>query len=494
MKRILAFLLAALMLVSVAACGKTEGPTKDTTPSGPTDTNAPDTDPDETDSPFDPGDVDDLPKDLYYDGADFIFCGCGRDYRNTVVDMDDVVDRYSNAVYEQTLYVAERLGVRFEEKFTAAWADVLRAGDDTYKLVHHRGLYIFDYAAEGLAYLWSDIDTVDLDKNYWFDKINANLTIGGKLITAAGAYNISSYCFTHAILFNKQLIKDYTLEDPYQLVRDGKWTWEKFAEFGVKATYDLDGNGRRTEDDAWGFFVSPKEAPQNFTKAANVLILSKDEDDYPVYTLDSDEHFLDVFTKIFELLYDRGFWKYTEASDGDIPETGIRVFNAGRALMIDSTFSSIRSFRDMDADFGVIPYPKYDEEQDEYYSCNSCIYLPMIPSTLSPYDAQMTGAVIEAMSSYAIRYTIPEYYEVLLKTKLARDEESGEMFDIIMENRVFDPGLFYIPDVERLVRDLFWNDKRGRIVSDLARKAGTFEVQIEELITNFENNVKSIHG
>ncbi len=498
MKRILALLLAALMLVGVAACGKTDDPTKDTTPSGTSgpsgtsDTNAPDTEPADTEPAFDPGDLDDLPKDLYYDGADFVFCSAGKEYPTTVTDQDQIADRYLNSVYERTLYVSERLGVNFEEKFTASYADAIRAGDDTYKLVHHRGIYIFAQAAEGLGYLWSDIDTVDLTKNYWFDEINANLSIGGKLITAAGAYNMSTYTYTHAILFNKRLIEDYALEDPYQVVRDGKWTWEKFAEFGAKATFELDGDGKRTEEDAWGFFCSPKEAPQNFTKAANTFLLTKDGDDYPIYTLDSDEHFLTVFTKIFELLYDGGFWKWTD--DGDISEMGIRVFNAGRALMIDTQFLTIPQFRDMDADFGVIPYPKFDESQDKYYSENENIFLPMIPSSLQLKDAVMTGAVMEAMSSYAIRYTIPEYYEVLLKTKLSRDEQSGEMFDIIMKNRVFDPALFYIPDVERLIRDLFMNEKRDRIVSDLARKAGTFDTQIEELIVGFEENVKSVLG
>ncbi len=500
MKRLLALLLAALMLVSVAACGKTNDPTKDTTPSGTSgpsgtsDTNAPETEPPDTEPPFDPGDLDDLPKDLSYDGADFIFCSPQKEYPATITDQDLIADRYSNAVYERTLYVSERLGVNFEEKFTTSYADAIRAGDDTYKLVHHRGIYVFAQATEGLGYLWSDVDTVDLTKNYWFDDINANLSIGGKMITAAGAYNMSTYTYTSAILFNKRLIEDYALENPYQLVRDGKWTWEKFAELGVKATFDLDGDGKRTEEDAWGFFCSPKVAPQPFTKSVNVLMLTKDEDDYPVYALDSDERFIEVFTRMFEILYDRRFWKYTDASDGDIPETGIRVFNAGRALMIDCNFLSIPKFRDMDADFGVIPYPKYDEDQEVYYSCNGNIFLPMIPSSLRLSDAKMSGAVMEAMSSYAIRYTIPEYYEVLLKTKLARDEESGEMFDIIMAHRVCDPGLFYIPDIERLIRDLFMNEKRDRIVSDLARKAGTFDTQIEELIVGFEENVKSVLG
>ncbi len=494
MKRFFALLLAALMLASVAACGKTDEPTKDSPPSGtsaPSDTDAPETRPADTEPAFDPGDVDDLPADLYYDGADFVMCNTGKDFRSAITDLEDAVNRYDNAVYERTLAIQERLGVKIQDKGYSGWADSIRAGDDTYKLVHHRGKYIFSFAAEGLAYLMTDLDTMDFTKNYWFmENMSDNLTIGGKMITAVGAYNISSYYYVKAMVFNKALIENLDLEDPYALVRDGKWTWEKFAEMGVKATFDVDGDGKRTWEDSWGYLASAVYAAEPFLATEQKVLLTKDEDDYPLYSLDSDEEFINLFTKVFELLYDRGFWKYS--TDGIHTDTGLALFSADRCLFAECEFGTIARLRDMQADFGVIPFPKYTEEQEIYYAWNGEIFLPMIPSSLQLKDARMTGAVMEAMSSYGIRYTVPEYYEVQLKTKLARDEESGEMFDIIMAHRIFDPGQMLVDDIEHVVRDLFMNEKRDKIVSELTRKAGSIDTALETLIDNFENNVKSV--
>jgi hypothetical protein len=489
----LALFLAALMLVSIAACGKTNEPTKDTTPDGPTDTNAPETEPAETDSPFDPGDLDDLPADLDYDGADFTFCSVGKEYRMTI-DQDDAVDRYDNAVYERTLAIERRLNVDLQEKISVQYESVLRAGDDTYKLVHQRGKYVFAQAAEGLGYLWSDIDTMDFTKNYWFmDNMSDRLTIGGLMVTAVGAANISSYYYTHCMVFNKTMVETLSLESPYQLVRDGKWTWEKFAELAATATFELDGDGKRTWEDSWGFFADSKEISEVFLATADKTLLTKDEDDYPLFNLDTDEEFLDLFTQIFELLYDGRFWKWTWAESLGT-ETGVAVFSGNHSLTADCTFGYISHLRDMDADFGVIPFPKHDESMDVYYSWNEEIFLPMIPSVISASDALMTGAVLEAMSSYAIRYTIPEYYEVQLKTKFARDEESGEMFDIIMAHRIFDPGMMWVDDVEHAIRDLFVNDKRTKIVSEIKRKTDPINLALEELTAGLENNAKSIFG
>ncbi len=497
MKRVFALLLAFLMLLSVVACAQTDDPSKSTTPSGTSnpsgasDTNAPDTEPAETESPFDPGYLDDLPKDLNYNGADFLFCGVGKDFRSAITEQDQVVDRYDNAVYERTLAIQERLGVKIEEKAYTGWTDALRAGDDSYKLVHCRGKYLFANAAEGLAYLWTDLDTMDFSKDYWFmEDMTDNLTIGNKMVTAVGAYNVSSYYYTKAMVFNKALIEDLSLESPYMLVRDGSWTWEKFSELAKKAAFDLDGDGLVGFSDSLGYLASVVYASEPFLATAQKTLLTKDENDLPLYNLDTDEEFIDLFTKVFELLYDQEFWR--KSTEGLHTEAGLAIFASNRALFAECEFGTIARLRDMEADFGVLPFPKYDASEETYYSWNGEIFLPMIPSPLSLEDARMTGAVLEAMSSYAIRYTIPEYYEVMLKTKYARDEESGDMFDIIMAHRIFDPGLMWVDTCEHVIRDLFMNNRRTRIVSELTRNAGSIDEALDALIYSFEDNVRSV--
>ena len=48
---------------------------------------------------------------------------------------------------------------------------------------------------------------------------------------------------------------------------------------------------------------------------------------------------------------------------------------------------------------------------------------------------------MEAMNYYSDAFVIPMYKEVLIKTKYARDEESGEMLDIVIDSISFEFGL-----------------------------------------------------
>ncbi|MBQ8731416.1 MAG: extracellular solute-binding protein [Oscillospiraceae bacterium] len=45
------------------------------------------------------------------------------------------------------------------------------------------------------------------------------------------------------IYYDKKIISEAGLEDPYTLFRAGKWTWAKFNEIGQKLTIDADGDG-----------------------------------------------------------------------------------------------------------------------------------------------------------------------------------------------------------------------------------------------------------
>ena len=62
----------------------------------------------------------------------------------------------------------------------------------------------------------------------------------------------------------------------------------------------------------------------------------------------------------------------------------------------------------------------------------------MIPITVT--DFERTGIIIEALSAESMYVLTPAYYEISLKTKYSRDNESQEMLDIIFASTVFDLG------------------------------------------------------
>ena len=143
-------------------------------------------------------------------------------------------------------------------------------------------------------------------------------------------------------------------------------------------------------------------------------------------------------------------------------------------MFMDTSLFFIESLRDMESDFGIIPYPKFDEAQTEYYSRVSYYWANVVPTTNT--HLEMTGAILEAFISYSARYVVPAYYDIALKTKYSRDEESVAMLDLIFENRVVDIGdTILCADIrDGFIFQMF--DKNNRdIASQLAKKEKTIQ-------------------
>jgi len=444
MKKTLCLLLSLLMLLPLAACAsENAGKTEDTTapsvtdPSGDTETTAPEA---ET---INPALVDNLPADLNYENVTFGIYTRDKDFFHGAINVaESNGEQLNDALYERARSVEERLGVVFEETLNTDNTDpaklAIQAGDTAYKLVNARNVHTVQYASQNLGYRWDQVKNIDLEKDYWYDSINKNLTMANVIFTAAGAYNLSSYDYTHVLMFNKQMVTDLNLENPYDLVKNNQWTFDKFVEFGTAALADVNGDGVYDLNDRYGLVSGAKQIPPCFWIAAEQQGMIKNAEDIPEFTMPADETFNKILTEIYELAWDSEIWYRELSTDDNIPESSKTLFAADQSLMMGSTFYHVELFREMEADFGILPYPKYSAEQENYVSRIEGCELPLIPSSLSQEEADMTGAVLEALSSYSAVHTIPVYYEVYLKTRNARDAESAEMFDIIFANRVFD--------------------------------------------------------
>ena len=77
-------------------------------------------------------------------------------------------------------------------------------------------------------------------------------------------------------------------------------------------------------------------------------------------------------------------------------------------------------------------------------------------------DLDMTGAILEALNSASATTAVPAYYEIALKTKYSRDEESAAMLDLIFDNRVVDIGdTILCGDIrDGFVLNMYKTDKR----------------------------------
>ena len=51
----------------------------------------------------------------------------------------------------------------------------------------------------------------------------------------------------------------------------------------------------------------------------------------------------------------------------------IRTFGNNRTMYLNGPFTSALSYRAMETDFGIIPYPKYDEAQQNYLTMSDAL-------------------------------------------------------------------------------------------------------------------------
>lgn len=130
---------------------------------------------------------------------------------------------------------------------------------------------------------------------------------------------------------------------------------------------------------------------------------------------------------------------YYQGGDSEI----LTIFQEGRSLFMTEVLYHVNSMRQSDVDFGILPMPKFNVEQEYYIQAADgyCVSPVVIPSIVQNIDR--AGFIVEAFAEASCTMIKPEYYEIVLKGKLTRDQESSEMLDIIYKNFVIDNADIY---------------------------------------------------
>ena len=451
MKRILAALLIAGTVFTLAACNKDDQKQPDVKPDTPIDQpNTPDT----------PTDSDDIDYDAVlskekYDGYNYrILVRKGATKSQYFEEsQEDIVD---DAIYRRNKAVEEKYGITISASesshgnYDTDALNSILAGDDAYDIIFTHSRAAFAYAVQGAGYNIHDISTIHMDMPWWSKNINDNCTVNGRLYVLDGDISISSLGSAMCLLFNKRIFDEKGFDYPYEMVKDGEWTFDEFAYLAKKGGADLNGDGViKPEDDQYGFFTSEWAAPINVLYAGGQKIYDKNDEGALELTLYSNKT-VEIFDEFFSLMNNEAcFLQFTE---GNINYSGPDIFQGGRAMIASGGLGSAQGLRNMDDDFGIIPYPKFDENDEYSTAINGAAPLIIIPISVS--DVERTGAITEALCAYGHRDVVPAFYEVSLKSKYARDEESEEMMDIIKDSIIYDIGYVAGGPLQSVGRDL----------------------------------------
>jgi len=349
----------------------------------------------------------------------------------------------NDAVFTRNQQIEELLDIRIAEtKMENAHniaQETLIAGDDQFDVVMPYINNTISLATQGLLMDLNTIPYLDLEKPWWDQRANENMIIADKLFFSTGDIAILDNECTMVMFFNKDMIEQYSLENPYELVKEHKWTIDKVGEMASVVTHDLNGDGKMTKDDTWGLSIAGN-APISFYFGTGERIVDRNDEGKLEFQIGSVRSY-DVFDKVMTLCYDEMMLSDKTASAGfDVVSV---MFNAGQVMFVTFALVDINALREAEFEFGILPYPLFDETQQEY---NNLISSGLVSSTSVPYNnknTELTGVTLEAMAYYSTSTLTPAYYDNALKTRYVRDEESGEMLDIIFATRVYDLGFIF---------------------------------------------------
>jgi len=486
MKRMLALLIAMLVSLPVlASCG---GGNTETTPA---DTAEADTTPAET-APERLSD--DLPEtDL--DGWTMRILSHHDELstEDTFYAYELTGEVVNDAIFERDTAVKERFNCEFALIPGNGWAtDVtmltnsVQAGSRDYDVS-----FLLPFATGGsvivggVLYNMLEVDHINFEKPWWHTDMNNQYTIGGYLPFVSSDYLISSYQYTNALIYNKQMALDYGVDGLYDMVRDGTWTFDAFREVISLFSADTDGDGAWTENDTYGFASNMGFHAITWGYAAgNVSVHLDPESDTPVKLGWDNERFYDTCLWLYDILYSGNLTYEIEWNkECDIYWDENRVFIEAIWL------ADLERFRDCESDYGVLPYAKFDEAQDKYYT-----YVDARAGSLAiPIDAEAAsisnvGLILEAQSCASHYDTLPVYTDSIQNSRYARDAETVEMIEYIGAGRRWDIGYSFSGGDNTYVWAIYRHLKSsgGQIVSSLEKLAPPMTSRFEDILEAYE--------
>lgn len=84
--------------------------------------------------------------------------------------------------------------------------------------------------------------------------------------------------------------------------------------------------------------------------------------------------------------------------------------------------------------YGIVPLPKYNEDQTRYYSgIQDQVTAFGVSLTVTDDRAGMVGATLECIASESYAQVVPEYYGSALSYKYLQDPQSKEMLQLTYE-------------------------------------------------------------
>ncbi len=475
------FLVLAMLVPMLIACNKNDKP-------------------DGPDEPVKDESIGIVPADVDFGGEEFtILCRQSNSWgawEEEITADEEETDIVNQAVYDRNLAVAEGLGVEFNviaipghwtdaESFTTTFRTSILAGDGAFDTIVGQQAFMVTLANVELYMNMYELPYVkdDLSSPYFYQDLVNELTVNNTLHYLIGDYTTSYMDNTNVMYFNKQIAENENVGDVYQIVRDGDWTIDKCIELSKGVYRDLDGNGYKNDGDQFGYITDYGNTVDGYFSQFDIQQTKKDENGNIIVDMDTGK-VVSVLEKMIDFYNTDDVFTYSSGSDetpADKPFDAI--FTEDRALFYPDVLATAKTYRGMETDFGIIPVPKWENQEMYYTQAQAGYSVVVVPIDCT--DLERAGAVLDALFAKSEEIVLPAYYDMALKSKFARDDESGEMIDLIREGMCINFGFFYDVGGGSMFRILVGGEN-SNFASFYAANKKSYERGLKKVLMTFE--------
>ena len=391
--------------------------------------------------------------------------------------VDDPTTNLDQQIYARNITVQEAINV----KINYIPQDEGANNEDFYSTVYNTaasGLGGIDVVSGYAAYAtnpsvlpfylnWFDSETlpyINLDRKYWNQNYQRDAAAFGKLYVNVGDMNLSLYDRCMVVFFNKAKAASYLKDSSstpinlYELVQSGKWTYEVFYDM-IKDIYEDTGTsqGIRDNTDFYGVTgIKGSEASDAFLYSLGGRLTEASTNDGS-HSLISDESKIEKLGNIFESMVE--FWYSPGAIMPSNSYDNYDIFSGGHALFtVDVVWhysSGLAKLQSMSDGYGIIPMPKYDEDQENYITGVQDAYNVLsIMDCGGNQDFTMISATLEKMALESYSNVRPYYVENILMLR-NMDYDSSTCFNYVLDGICWDFSDVYCAGIG-WVRNQLW--------------------------------------
>lgn len=369
-----------------------------------------------------------------------------------------VEDTINTAVSLRNGTVEEKLGIDITERYVfndsrvggAIFTTVTNAVDSGLCDFSLCAPSLYDSASLAKGGYYVDLYSLkylhNLSEPWWDKSFNDGVTIAGKLLFAQGDMGIVAKDAIPAIMFNKEMAQANGLENFYELVQTKKWTFDKLYSLCKSVSEEVDGIDGISYNDIYGI-GGQNDNMKNMFYGAGERIAIIGSEGKPILTM-YNERSANVVEKIQVLMQDKDCFvcanDYFGVSSSPV-DLLITSFIENRSLFFTDILGRATDLREMKVDFGILPIPLYDEEQESYYSLVGAWTGNAfgVPYSYDDETLEMISIVLETMGAVSKNILTPAYYDVVLMGQITRDDDSQKMLEIMFETKGTDLGLIF---------------------------------------------------